>query len=132
MSPEIAAYLLALDLCFRYADGATIQEIVAATGLNYRQVRETLLAFGVTLRAPKPRMPPAPPGMVDAYVVQRKSLAEVGEPWGCRPRRGQTDAAAGGSHDPAPRPSAEVVTTDMIHRNRVIRRFRNSWHAASD
>lgn len=67
MTPVHAAYLFALDLCRRYAEGATIEGMAEETGLSYRRVRETLLTFGMVLRPPMIQVPPCPPGMVNAY-----------------------------------------------------------------
>jgi hypothetical protein len=62
MTPENAVYLIA-----SYEAGATIEALVEETGVSYRRVRETLLAFGVTLRPPMILVPPLPPGMVARY-----------------------------------------------------------------
>lgn len=68
MTPAYAAYILARYLCGRYVrQGATIEELAAETGLSYRRIRETLLAFRVTLRPPRIPLPPTPPGLVAAY-----------------------------------------------------------------
>ncbi|MFI5592936.1 helix-turn-helix domain-containing protein [Amycolatopsis sp. NPDC051758] len=54
-------------LCARYEAGATIEALAEETGLSYRRVRETLLAFGTVLRSPMVRVPQCPPGMVNMY-----------------------------------------------------------------
>ncbi|MEV6879722.1 hypothetical protein [Amycolatopsis sp. NPDC051128] len=72
------------ELRKRYEAGASTAELEAETGLNHRRMLAALRQAGTVMREPKPRMPPAPPGMVEAYVLQRKPLATVGEPWGIK------------------------------------------------
>lgn len=70
------------ELRVRYDAGATTAELEAETGLNHRQMLDALRQAGTRMRPAKPRTPPAPPGMVEAYVDLRQSLETVGRPWG--------------------------------------------------
>ncbi|MEU3764304.1 helix-turn-helix domain-containing protein [Amycolatopsis keratiniphila] len=48
-------------------EGDTIEGLAERYQLSYRAVRTALLRAGVTLRPQKVRLPPTPPGMVNAY-----------------------------------------------------------------
>ncbi|MGW4131745.1 helix-turn-helix domain-containing protein [Amycolatopsis japonica] len=71
--------LSATELVRRYREGETIEGIAENLGVSYRKVRTTLLEAGVTLRPPKVRLPPTPPGLVHAYLSGRniRQLAET-------------------------------------------------------
>ncbi len=56
------------DLIRHYENGETIAGLTQQNHhLSYRKVRTLLLDAGVTLRPPKIPLPPAPPGLANAY-----------------------------------------------------------------
>jgi hypothetical protein len=55
------------ELVGRYADGETIESLVAQYPFSYRKIRTTLIDADVTLRPPRIPLPPTPPGLVNAY-----------------------------------------------------------------
>lgn len=65
------------DLVYQYVEtGETIEWLVAQYPYSYRRIRRTLLDAGVTLRPQRIRLPPTPPGLVNAYVNGR-SIRQV-------------------------------------------------------
>lgn len=67
MTGEADAGALGAELAQRYTAGATIRDLVKLYDLSYRKVRGVLLDAGVELRPPQIRLPPTPPGLVNAY-----------------------------------------------------------------
>ena len=55
------------ELVAAYAAGRTVDELVAACGLSYRETRRRLIDAGVTMRPQQRQTRPAPPGLVEAY-----------------------------------------------------------------
>ncbi|UMP03302.1 helix-turn-helix domain-containing protein [Amycolatopsis sp. EV170708-02-1] len=57
-----------VELADRYVnEGRTIEGLAQQYGFSYRAVRTALLGAKVKLRPPKVPLPPAPPGLVNAY-----------------------------------------------------------------
>ena len=55
------------ELVAAYTAGHTVDELVAACNLSYRQVHTRLVDAGVIMRPQQRRMRPTPPGLIAAY-----------------------------------------------------------------
>ncbi|MEU4251590.1 hypothetical protein AB0F15_29665 [Amycolatopsis sp. NPDC026612] len=71
----------AAELKRRYQAGATLSALLADFDGSYRTLRGVLQNQGVEFRAPRPKTPPAPPGLVETYYSGR-SIADTGKAFG--------------------------------------------------
>lgn len=71
----------ASELRRRYLAGATLSVLLKNFDGSYRTLRAVLENQGVRFRPPQPTMPPAPPGMVEAY-RSGKSIVATGRTFG--------------------------------------------------
>ncbi|MEV6825212.1 hypothetical protein [Amycolatopsis sp. NPDC051102] len=69
------------ELLHRYQNGDTLSVLMQGFEGSLRTLRTVLEEQGVKFRPPRPRMPPAPPGLVDTY-RSGKSIVETGRSFG--------------------------------------------------
>ena len=56
-----------IDVVEAYRGGRTMDQLVADTGLSFREVRKRVIGAGVETRPQAPAAAPAPPGLVRHY-----------------------------------------------------------------
>ncbi|MGW4059991.1 hypothetical protein ACWEGE_17015 [Amycolatopsis sp. NPDC004747] len=71
----------ASELRRRYLAGDTLSTLLEDFDGSYRTLRTVLEEQGVRFRPPQPKMPPAPPGLIETY-RSGKSIIETGKTFG--------------------------------------------------